>query len=537
VTAVTDFVTEPASLREAIVAERPRAVRRSGRLEAYLRARLPLLAVMVVISVLAVRLMLSNTAFADEALYLSAGHVIWHHWMTGAPSSTYADYFSGAPTIYPVLANAANAIGGLVAARVLSLIFMLVTVCVLDATTRRLFNARAAGWAVVVFATVQGAQFLAAFATYDAMALMLLTLSLWVSVRFIDQGRRMPHAGLLIGAPIMALANATKYASALYDPVVIAVIGLLIAREYGWQQSRRCVAMFTAIVILLVATGIAFGGQIYVHGINLTTLERGNGTSSVASVLHGAWDWVGALTVLSAVAVVVAVIRFWRGERSVADRSNLALVAVLAFAVTLAPIEQARINTITSLHKHVAFGAWFAAIAAGALLAGVSGRRLVTVWRWLPPLTLLFVLGVVGRAQAQSLYRGWPDSRSLISTLKPYVDDTTKPVLMDDSDIGKYYLQGDIAPSRWSGTYFLQEELPGQHKSLFGLPAYRYAIAHDIFGVVALNFGVQRYTDLTISGAISHNPRYHYVGEVDGHDSYGSDTFRVWVYSPPASVQ
>ena len=41
------------------------------------------------------------------------------------------------------------------------------------------------------------------------------------------------------------------------------------------------------------------------------------------------------------------------------------LLAVLAAAGLLGPLEQARLHTLASLNKHVGLGAWFAAIAAG----------------------------------------------------------------------------------------------------------------------------------------------------------------------------
>ena len=60
-----------------------------------------------------------------------------------------------------------------------------------------------------------------------------------------------------------------------------------------------------------------------------------------------------------------------------AGRGQAVVLTVLAVAGMLAPLEQARIHTITSLHKHVDFGAWLAAPAAGYALAQLSriGRR------------------------------------------------------------------------------------------------------------------------------------------------------------------
>jgi Dolichyl-phosphate-mannose-protein mannosyltransferase len=396
---------------------------RSSRLATLALPRLPLLAVLVVTAVLAYRMMMVNTPSLDETTYLSAGHVIWHNWMHGGTDTRYPTYFSGAPGIYPVIAAVADAIGGLLAARLLSLVFVLVTICVLHATARRLFGARAAAWAVLAFGTLAGTQFLAAVATYNAMALMLMALAVWISIRYAQSDRLVPHAGLLLGAPILAAANATKYATALYDPVVIAVVALVVAARYGRRQGIRCATMYAAVLAALLAAAVAVGGDQYVTGIVSTTLSRPGGTATVAAVFDDAGRWVGALAALSGLAVAVAALGTWRRRIwNVATVSSLALVAVLSVAVVLAPVEQARIHTSISLQQHVTFGAWFAAMALGSLLARLSGRRIRAWWRWTPALAAMVALGVVGHQQAVTLYHGQPNAATLTASPPPPSD-------------------------------------------------------------------------------------------------------------------
>src|SRR5579872_4825615 len=75
-------------------------------------------------------LTLRNTAFQDEALYLFAGRQIFLSWF-GKPSyEPYGLYFSGYPSFYPVIGGLLDFWGGLEAARLLSLLCMLiVTTC------------------------------------------------------------------------------------------------------------------------------------------------------------------------------------------------------------------------------------------------------------------------------------------------------------------------------------------------------------------------------------------------------------------------
>jgi hypothetical protein len=85
----------------------------------------PLLAVLAVQAALSASMLWDRTAFGDEALYLSAGHLEWSHWLHGTPIPAYPAYFSGAPVVYPPIGAIADSLGGLTAARLLSLVFML----------------------------------------------------------------------------------------------------------------------------------------------------------------------------------------------------------------------------------------------------------------------------------------------------------------------------------------------------------------------------------------------------------------------------
>ena len=160
----------------------------------------PLLAVLLVQAALSLRLAWSNTAFQDEALYLRAGHLEWARWLHNTPIPNFPAYFSGAPVLYPPLGALADSVGGLTAARLLSLGFMLGVTTLLWATAARLYGQRAALLATALFATLAGTQFLGAFATYDAMALFLLALAAWLGVRCadsagLDAGNSADHDG------------------------------------------------------------------------------------------------------------------------------------------------------------------------------------------------------------------------------------------------------------------------------------------------------------------------------------------------------
>ena len=188
-----------------------------------------LIAILTLQAVLSLRLVWSNTAFLDEATYLFGGHIELAHWLHGTPLPPLATYFSGAPVIYPPLAALTASIGGVAAARLLSLAFMLGATGLLWSTTSKLFGGRAAFFAATLFAVVGPTQALGAFATYDAMALFLLAVSAWCVVS--AQDRDNSTFFLLAGIAMLALANATKYATARPDPAVVALAAVTVTRN------------------------------------------------------------------------------------------------------------------------------------------------------------------------------------------------------------------------------------------------------------------------------------------------------------------
>ena len=187
---------------------------------------------------LSLRLVGADTAFQDEALYLWAGHLEWAHWLHGTPIPPFPSYFSGAPVIYPPLGALADSVGGLAAARVLSLVFMLGATALLWDTARRLFGRRAAFFAAALFAVLGPTLHLGAFATYDAMSLFLIALAAWLVVRAGRRARRRP-AGWWRPGPRWRWPTRRAYSSALFDPVVLAARPGHRAPAAGRQAGRR----------------------------------------------------------------------------------------------------------------------------------------------------------------------------------------------------------------------------------------------------------------------------------------------------------
>ncbi|MDY6811879.1 MAG: glycosyltransferase family 39 protein, partial [Actinomycetota bacterium] len=200
--------------------------------------------VLVLQAVLTVRL--SNSAFQDEATYVFAGHRVLALWLHGTPTyDDYPSYFSGAPFLYPVAAAVADSIGSLEAARALSLMCALASTVLLYLVARRLFDPAVAVGAAFVFAVAEPTLFTGRLATYDAAALLLVALAVWIGVRWSTS----TTPALVLMPPVLVLAIFTKYALVLYVPAAIAVSAIAVARDRG----RRAALVHAAVVTGLVA--------------------------------------------------------------------------------------------------------------------------------------------------------------------------------------------------------------------------------------------------------------------------------------------
>jgi hypothetical protein len=493
--------------------------------------------VLAVQAVLSFRLVRADTAFVDEATYLWAGHLEWAHWLHGAAIPPFPAYFSGAPVIYPPLGALADSMAGLAAARVLSLVLMLGATVLLWGTAGRLFGQRTAFFAAALFAVLGTTLHLGAFATYDALSVMLVALAAWCVVR---AGERGEGTGWMVAAGgALALANAAAYSSALFDVVVVA-LALFTAVPLGGKAAARRCAVIAIVVVVPVTVGLLAGGSTYVTGIKQTTLARAAGPDSPLSVVADAWSWTGLVVILA----VCGVIFSWAGRQGWA---RTWLLALLAAAAVLGPLEQARLHTLASLNKHVGLGAWFAAIAAGyamdRFIAAAPAGRMRAVTGGACLLALAFPVAL-GASQSWTFSTDWPDATSFIAILRPLADHGSGRLLVEDASIARYYLPAGSQWRRWSSTRNIV--LPsgastGGPTSAAGVTGAGNAgvfaefITGGYFSIVALNFADTTALDHQIATDLRHSHHYRIVAVVPYGTEIapaGQGTYVIWRYEP-----
>jgi hypothetical protein len=484
---------------------------------------LPLLAVLIVQAFLSLRLVWSNTAFQDEALYLWAGRLEWSHWLHGTSIPAFPTYFSGAPVIYPPIAALANSIGGLAAARVLSLAFMLVATSLLWATASRLFGRRAGFFAAALWAVLGPTLKLGAFATFDAMSLCLMALAAWCAIR--AASCRSAAGWTLAAGAAMVASDITAYSSIIFDPVIVMTLALASLQSLGWNAAKaRCTSLL-AYAVTAFALLIKLGGPWYVQGILRTVLDRTSGNSPVDAVASEAWTWTAALALLVGAGVIISIVleRAW---------STKLLPLPLLIALIVVPVEQARIHTLTSMDKHVDVGAWFAAMAAGYGISRLIGclrpKMMRTVTSGICSIALI-IPTTAGLRQSQELFTSWPDAASFITSFQPIANEDRGPMLVETPSVSEYYLAlAGLQWKRWSSTYnniLLPSGKSVEHGKLVDAPAiYGKYISNSYFSVIALYGGSSRSIDHVIAGDLRRNPAYAVIAIIQ----YGRYHYTIW---------
>ena len=488
-------------------------------------SRAVLLGILLMQAVLSLRL--HNTAFEDEAQYLYAGRLEIAHLFHGAPLPiNFASYFSGAPVLYPVLGAAANDVGGLAAARAVSLLEMLATTALLFAISRRLFNERVAVCASLLFSVTASITFLGNFATFDASCLFLLALSSWIMVR--TAASRWPL--FLLAAPVAALAVATKYAGLLFVPT-IAVLPVLTAWPYHRRRVFAYPVIFGVAVAALLYGALRLGGHSYIAALQQTTTSRAQGDTPVQ---HIGWEFIKWGGLQFGLAVLGAIAYAWRPrtdqDEQIAPAGSrlrrILLGLVLVGTALLAPAYQAHIHTDVSFHKHIGFGLFFAAPMAGVGLARIMGDH------FRRPQLAIAVWGValfLGITQASVLFNGWGNSTGLIKVLARQLKPGAR-YLVEVPEVPVYYLEGrpGAQATQFYSTFVIFYVDP-KGQTLTGNAGFEVAITNDYFQVVAYEGSITPGVDNILASELEKNPDYRLAAEVPDNTPDHLGKYYVWV--------
>ena len=464
-------------------------------------------------------LLLQNTAFQDEALYIYAGRQIVQHWLGGPPLfDNYSFYFSGYPYVYPIIGGALDMLGGLELARLFSLVCMLIVTACGYYVTGKLLNQKSAVFAALFFVCQGPVLFLSRLATYDPFCLCLLAVATALSVNA-SQARR-PWRVLAIG-PLLVLAFGAKYAALLFIPSVLAVLALSTLLNRGWLSMivRSALALFSLAVSATVAAIVVlhFDPSI-LHAIGATTTDRiVIETYSRLGLAEHVVQMVGLSYAVGVVGLVFA-------------RKRHLLIALLFLGSSLlVPAYHIYKAELISLDKHLGFSMFFIMPIAGYALASLSGfHRPFSVGRyWLAGVAACLLLFFIATQEAQFMYTIWPPTNELTAAFNTQVRPANGRYLAEQFEVSRYNLRGDTYTWQWTGLDFFQYTDKQGHTYL-GNDAYVKAINDGYFDLIQLNYGYDIQTDLLIAKTIEHSKKYVLIAKIPYHDAYGDGYFWLW---------
>jgi putative flippase GtrA/glycosyltransferase involved in cell wall biosynthesis len=404
---------------------------------------LPLAGICVVQAVLSLTLVWSNTAFTDEADYLWIGRLLLGNWLHGTswPASYGEQVLSGSPILYPPLGALADSLGGLAGARLLSLVFMLGATVLLYFTASRLLGRTSAIFACALWALTEPVIRLA-FATYDPLSILLTALSAWLVVQ---ASYRRRHGEFVAAAALaLALANATAYSMVIIDPVVIAFAFFTWRPKFGRQQASVSAAWlfgaFCVFFAMILTVSRSWAGIFYTVFARNVPDHEGS-----ALILIEIWSYAGLIIVLAAIGGLV-------GSRN-EDWRRAGLLGLAGAAALFVPAAQIYYQTDWSLDKHLAYGIWFAAMAAGY---GCS--KLI---RWLPTakrrIAVVFCVvaltypAITAWQAASSAWQGWPNATAFVTAFRPWVENTNGLIYVSGQEhIAQYYSPQVVDWTRWN---------------------------------------------------------------------------------------
>ena len=434
---------------------------------------LPVMAICAVQAALSLTLVWSNTAFNDEAEYLWAGHLEISHWLHGTLlPPTLTNILSGSPYIYPPIGAMADAAGGLTAARILSLIFMLGTTALLYLVAKRLFETAVALFASALWAVSEPTIRLGAFATHDALSIFLTVLSVWLAV----QAGYRRHTGTFAAAAavILALANATAYSSIVIDPVVIAFAFLVwlpvIGAKRAWLYAAWLSSTYLALFVLIMTVSRSWAGILTINGFVAH--------QTVAFILKNVWVYSGLYIVLAAIGTITAILAEKRNKRF--------LLVLLACAALVVPAEQILQRTEVSLDKHLAYGIWFAAMVAGYACSRLI--RSLPTSRRIP--AILFCGLALAYPVADNWQAGWnkqlswSNSSSFVTAFKPVAAHAHGLIYAStQSYVAMYYTPQGQDWTHWTSDIPLDPpKIPASSQSAF----YSKLLRTTDYGAIAL---------------------------------------------------
>ncbi|MFK0229947.1 ArnT family glycosyltransferase [Streptomyces sp. NPDC090303] len=451
-----------------------------------------------------------------EALSLTAGDAV----LSGAATGPWGvPGLAGASRAYPLLAALTDPLGGVDAARTLSLGLMLLATVLLYGLTTRLFNVRAGLCAAALFAVLPSTAVLGGSATPEAAGLCLLAATARLLVGA-DRAVRWAAASAVVmtGAAVL-----TQYWTVLCLPGILL---LAAARDAGAGRVRgrrtAVIAVVAPCVAVAAAAGLSTagppGGPLFPSAAGDAAPGGGVGTATGLSLAVAAVG-AGCLLVRARMGEHPSAVVGRQAERG---RRLLWIVALLLAAV--APLAAARVGGAAGygLGPSAAL-VWFAAPLAGVGATRLMGRHFRFPQAGIALWTALLCLGV---PQADRWFAGDPDPARLARVMAPYAAGTGT-YLGVPAEVAAYQLRRTVRPGQWSDCGGPAAG-PRARASGDPLAACARAVRAGRFQMIVLDGATRPAVQEAVRNALRGNRHYRLRAELVPYGTTPGAGYRVW---------
>ena len=180
------------------------------------------------------------------------------------------------------------------------------------------------------------------------------------------------------------------------------------------------------------------------------------------------------------------------------------------------------------MSKHVGFGLFFAAPLVGVALDRLAGNaKRLSGRRFAAGVAVGLVLVTTGLTQSVRLEHEWPNSNTLVFTLKSLVRPGAGRVLAEEAEVPRSRLSNLVQPWQWSDLHWFEYT---NHAGVYltGRDAYRAAIDERYFDVIELRYGADAATAVAIRDDIARAGGYQLVATIPFRTTYGTGAYSVW---------
>ncbi len=345
------------------------------------------IALVIVLAYLAVQGVLITAGglrgpFLDEGIYITAGLRTWQGY---AISDGYLTWFAGS-LFWPVVAGAANALGGLVMTRLVGAALMAVGCWGSARASRDLFGTSAQPWTAAILVVSGPVLALGHLAVYDVLAVALVGLSLASVARVAVSSHRLWP---VLAAVCLSGAVLAKYPTAALLVPIVAVLYLV----------RRDRFVMDGLLFGFVFTAIQLAAFLPARDQLARFVSWRVENNPAFGVTRSMIAYEAALFLLPlAVVAFAGALQHGPGRR---------IRLVMSLTLLVFPTYHILIGNSVGAPKHVVYGMLLAAPVAGSFVGRVAQSR-----RAVAAIAVVAIagLGIGGWAQMRQLDRTWVDT-------------------------------------------------------------------------------------------------------------------------------